>query len=74
MIVVPLAISSSRTITLRPATSPMIEVIVTLSSLIRSLAPAATGRPSILASAAACLALPRSGDTTTELLRSRRRK
>jgi predicted ATPase/DNA-binding CsgD family transcriptional regulator len=65
IVVVPLAISSSSTITSRPATSPMIEVIVTWSSLSRSFAPAATGRLSIRASAAACFALPRSGDTTT---------
>src|ERR1700735_3098087 len=71
MIVVPRAISSSRTITSRPATSPMMELMVTWESLCRTLAPAATGRSSIRASAAACLALPRSGETTTVLLRSR---
>ena len=64
-IVVPRAISSSSTITSRPATSPMMDAIVTSSSLIRCLAPNATGSPSRRAKAAACLALPRSGETTT---------
>ncbi len=74
MMVVPRAISSSRTITSRSATSPMIELIVTRVSLCRSLAPAATGRPSIRASSEADLALPRSGETTTAPARSWRRK
>jgi len=44
--VVPRAISSSTMITSRSATSPMIAEMDTLESLNRSLAPAATGRPS----------------------------
>jgi len=54
--VVPREISSSMTITSRPATSPMMAVIRTSVSLIRSFAPAATGRPSLRANAAALLA------------------
>ena len=54
--VVPREISSSRTITSWPATSPMMAVMRTSESLIRSLAPAATGRPSLRANAAALLA------------------
>ena len=54
--VVPREISSSSTITSRPATSPMMAVIRTSVSLIRSLAPAATGRPSLRANAEALLA------------------
>jgi hypothetical protein len=72
--VVPRAISSSRMITSRPATSPMIAEMVTSVSLIRCFAPAATGRPSLRANAAALLALPRSGETTTVRDRSRPRK
>ncbi len=48
-------------------TSPIIAVIRTSVSLIRSPAPAATGVPRRLAKAAAFLALPRSGETTTAL-------
>ena len=72
--VVPRAISSSSTITSRPLTSPMMVVIRTCVSLIRSFAPAATGTPSLRANAAALLALPRSGETTMALDRSRPRK
>ena len=54
--VVPRAISSSRTMTSRSATSPMIEEMDTLSSLNRSFAPAATGSPRRRANAAADLA------------------
>ena len=73
-IVVPRAISSSSTITSRPSTSPMMEVIATSWSLMRCLAPAATGSPSSRANAAADLALPRSGETTTVPDRSWLRK
>ena len=59
--VLPLAISSSSTITSRSATSPITALISTRSSLNRCFAPAATGVPSIRANAAASLALPRSG-------------
>jgi hypothetical protein len=72
--VLPLAISSSSTITSRSVTSPMTELITTLSSAYRCLAPTATSMPSIRANAAASLALPRSGETTTVLLRSYPRK
>jgi len=54
--VVPREISSSSTITSRPATSPMMAVMWTSVSLIRSFAPAATDRPSRRANAAALLA------------------
>ena len=67
MTVLPLAISSSRTITSLPATSPITELITTRSSANRCLAPAATGVPSSRAKGAASLALPRSGETTTVL-------
>jgi len=43
-------------ITSRPVTSPMIAVIRTSVSLIRSFAPAATGTPSLRAKSAALLA------------------
>ncbi len=72
--VVPRAISSSSTITSWSSTSPMIEVMRTVWSSTRSLAPAATGSPSRVANAAALLALPRSGDTTTVPERSCPRK
>jgi hypothetical protein len=72
--VVPREISSSRMMASRPVTSPMMAVMVTLVSLIRSFAPAATGTPSLRANAAALLAWPRSGEITTALDRSRPRK
>jgi hypothetical protein len=72
--VVPREISSSRMITSRPATSPMMAGMTTCESLIRSFAPAATGTPSLRANAAALLAWPRSGETTTARDRSRLRK
>ena len=72
--VLPLAISSSSTMTSRSATSPMTELITTLSSANRCLAPAATSTLSIRANAAASLALPRSGETTMLLPRSYPRK
>ena len=72
--VVPRAISSSRTITSCPVTSPMRALIDTAESLSRSFAPAATGTPSLRANAAALLALPRSGETTMAWDRSRPRK
>ncbi len=72
--VLPLAISSSRTMRSRPATSPMTVLMLTRSSAKRCLAPAATRTPSIRANAAASLALPRSGDTTVVFDRSWRRK
>ena len=50
--------------------SPMMALMRTTSSLKRCLAPAATGTPSTRANAAASFALPRSGDTTTDWLRS----
>ena len=52
------------------ATSPINIEILTSVSLSRSFAPAAMGTPSLLAKAAALLAFPRSGDTTTPLVRS----
>ena len=54
--VVPREISSSRMITSRPATSPMMAESITCVSLIRCFAPAATGTPSLRANAAAFLA------------------
>ena len=48
--------------------------ITTRSSYSRCFEPAATGRPSSRANWVAVLALPRSGETTTVLSRSRPRK
>ena len=70
----PVAISSSRTMARLPRTSPTIESMTTLSSLSRCLLPAATGRPSRRENWVASLALPRSGETTTEFVRSVPRK
>ncbi len=70
----PLAISSSRTMTSLPVTSPIMLVIRTWSFSNRCLAPAATGVPSIRENVVAVLALPRSGDTTMVFERSSRRK
>ncbi len=67
----PVAISSSRTIARRPATSPTMASTTTRSSAIRRLLPAATGTPSSRANWVAVFALPRSGDTTTVSDRSR---
>jgi hypothetical protein len=68
------AISSSSTMTFRSCTSPTIRSITTVSSLSRRLDPAATGSLSSRARAVAILALPRSGETTTESRRSPVRK
>jgi len=70
MIEPPVAISSSSTMQRLPCTSPTIMSITTLLSASRRLDPAATGSPSSREKAAEFLALPRSGLTTTELLRS----
>ena len=70
----PVAISSSRMIARLPATSPTIASITTRSSASRCLLPAATGSPSSRANWVAVFALPRSGLTTTVLVRSAERK
>src|SRR6478752_2410968 len=70
----PVAISSSRMMARLPATSPTIESMTTRSSPSRRFEPAATGRPSSRENWVASLALPRSGDTTTEFSRSCSRK
>ena len=62
----PVAISSSRTMARLPSTSPTIESMTTWSSPSRRLEPAATGRPSSRENWVASLALPRSGETTTQ--------
>ena len=70
MIEPPVAISSSSTIARLPATSPTMASMTTLSSAIRCFEPAATGRLRRRDNRVACFALPRSGETTTQLVRS----
>ena len=66
----PVAISSSRTMTSRPSTSPTMASMTTESSAWRRLEPAAMPMPRRRAKWPACLALPKSGETTTALDRS----
>ena len=69
----PVAISSSSTMARLPATSPTIASMTTLSSALRCLLPAATGRPRSRANCDAVFALPKSGETTTAFDRSESR-
>ena len=70
----PVAISSSRMMARLPDTSPTMESMTTRSSATRCFDPAATGSPSSRENWVATLALPRSGLTTMESVRSVARK